>query len=324
MKSRYIDRVTLFLKSGKGGDGSASFRREKFVPRGGPDGGDGGRGGHVIFRVDRTLFTMNHLRYKHHFKAENGGDGMDQKKFGRDGKDIIVMVPPGTVVFDKEENEVLEILDGEYIFLKGGRGGRGNVHFKSAVNRAPRRTEKGRPGEEEEVVLELRLIADVGLVGLPNAGKSTFLKAVTHANPKIADYPFTTLEPNLGILSDGTKVIRIADIPGIIEGASEGRGLGNRFLKHISRVNVILCIIDITDENPMDTYKTLIKELENYDRKLLRKKRIVVFNKTDLLNGDKPVVKNIKELDVEYTFASLLNNDNGGVEDILFREIYAV
>lgn len=322
MKSRYIDRVTLFLKSGKGGDGSASFRREKYIPRGGPDGGDGGRGGHVVFKVDRTMFTLNHLRYKHHFRAEDGENGMDQKKFGRDGKDAVIMVPPGTVVTDKEGNELLEALEGEYVFLKGGRGGRGNVHFKSSVNRAPRRTEKGREGEEEEILLELRLIADVGLVGLPNAGKSTFLKSVTHANPKIADYPFTTLEPNLGILSDGTRVIRIADIPGIIEGASEGRGLGNRFLKHISRVNVILFIIDITDEEPMETYRVLSKELENYDRKLLKKKRIVIFNKTDLLKGGKREIDGLNELDAEYTFASLLKGDNGDIESALFREIY--
>jgi len=322
MKSRYIERVTLFLKSGKGGDGSASFRREKFIPRGGPDGGDGGNGGYIIFKVDRTMFTLNHLRYKHHFKAEDGGDGSNQKKFGRDGKNIIITIPPGTIVFDKEGNEILDMLEGEYVFLKGGRGGRGNVHFKSSVNRSPRRSEKGREGEEEEILLELRLIADVGLVGLPNAGKSTFLKSVTHANPKIADYPFTTLEPNLGILSDGIKVIRIADIPGIIEGASEGKGLGNKFLKHISRVNIIIFIIDINDKNPMKTYETLLTELENYDRKLMKKKRIVIFNKIDLLNGKRTSVKGIEKIDAEWTFASLLKGENGDIERMLFREMF--
>ncbi|MEJ5306737.1 MAG: GTPase ObgE [candidate division WOR-3 bacterium] len=319
MKSKYIDRVTLFLQSGKGGDGSCSFRREIYVPKGGPDGGDGGKGGDVIFRVNKRLFTLNHLRYKHHFRAEDGENGKGQQKHGRDGKDVVIEVPPGTVILDKMGNELNELLEGEIVFLRGGRGGRGNVHFKSSVNQAPRRFEKGKNGESEEVILELRLIADVGLVGLPNAGKSTFLKVVTKANPKIADYPFTTLEPNLGILTDGIKIVRIADIPGIIEGASEGKGLGNRFLKHISRVNILVFVIDITGDIEK-TYKILLSELENYDRRLLKKKRIVLFNKTDLLENKNIKVGEIFK-DVKYTFASLINNDTGNIEDIILKEI---
>ncbi len=320
MKSKYLDRVTLFLRSGKGGDGSCSFRREKFVPKGGPDGGDGGRGGNVIFRVNRNLFTLNHLRYKHHFKAEDGQNGMSQKRHGRDGKDIIIDVPPGTVILDKEGNELNELIDGEIIFLKGGRGGRGNVHFKSSVNQTPRRFEKGKEGEEYEVVLELRLIADVGLVGLPNAGKSTFLKVVTKSNPKIADYPFTTLEPNLGILTNGIKIIRIADIPGIIEGASEGKGLGNKFLKHISRVNILVFVIDVSTDYEK-TYRILLNELEKYDRRLLKKKRIVLFNKKDLLPFDKKIDVGEMFQEVDYTFSSLINGDTGGIENIILNNM---
>lgn len=316
MKSKYIDRVTLFLRSGKGGDGSCSFRREKFVPKGGPDGGDGGKGGDVIFRVNRNLFTLNHLRYKHHFTAEDGQNGMSQKKHGRDGKDIIIDIPPGTVILDKEGNELNELIEGEIVFLKGGKGGRGNVHFKSSVNQTPRRFEKGKEGEEYEVVLELRLIADVGLVGLPNAGKSTFLKVITKSNPKIADYPFTTLEPNLGILTDGIKIIRIADIPGIVEGASEGRGLGNKFLKHISRVNILLFVIDVSTDYE-ETYRILLNELEKYDRRLLKKKRIVLFNKKDLLPFDKKIDVGKMFNNVDYTFSSLINGDTGGIENII-------
>lgn len=319
MKSKYLDRVTLFLQSGKGGDGSCSFRRESFVPKGGPDGGDGGKGGDVIFRVNKRLFTLNHFRYKHHFKAENGENGKSRKKHGKDGKDVIIDVPPGTVILDKNGNELNELIEGEIVFLRGGRGGRGNVHFKSSVNQAPRRFEKGKEGENEEVILELRLIADVGLVGLPNAGKSTFLKVVTKSNPKIADYPFTTLEPNLGVLTDGVKIVRIADIPGIIEGASEGKGLGNRFLKHISRVNILVFIIDVTTDIEK-TYSILLNELEKYDRKLMKKKRIVLLNKIDLLEGKRFDVGEIFK-DVKYTFASLINNDTGNIENIILNQM---
>lgn len=322
MKSRYIDFVTLYIRSGRGGNGSMSFRREKYIPLGGPDGGDGGKGGDIIFRVNRNIFTLNHLRYTHHLFAEDGGGGQRQKMHGKDGENVVIEVPPGTVVMDLEKNEILELMEGDYTYLEGGRGGRGNVHFKSSVNRTPQGAEKGRPGKEEQIILELRLIADVGLVGMPNAGKSTFLKTVTNANPKIADYPFTTLEPNLGILSDGVNIVRIADIPGIIEGAAQGRGLGNRFLKHISRVRLLLFMVDISSEDPLEVYKTLTEELSGYDKKLLRKKRILVFNKTDLVSGKRLEEISRIKFDVPVVFTSLINGDKGNVENLIIAELY--
>jgi len=221
-----------------------------------------------------------------------------------------------------DKNEILGLMDGDYVYLEGGRGGRGNVHFKSSVNRTPEGAEKGRPGKEEQIILELRLIADVGLVGMPNAGKSTFLKSITNANPKIADYPFTTLEPNLGILSDGYKIVRIADIPGIIEGAAQGKGLGNRFLKHISRVKILVFMVDLSADDPIAIYKTLIDELADYDKKLLKKKRILVLNKTDLIKKKKlDEIKNLK-FDAPVTFTSLINGENGEIEKLIMTELY--
>ncbi len=322
MKNKFLDRVTLFLKAGDGGNGAATFRREKYVRKGGPDGGDGGKGGDIIFKVNKSLLTLNHLRHSHHFTAENGEKGMGRKKHGKNGKDIIIEVPPGTVIIDENNLEVLDLLEGEYVFLKGGEGGKGNVHFKSSVNRAPRKFTYGKEGEKEKVILELRLIADIGLVGKPNAGKSTFLKTITKANPEIADYPFTTLVPNLGVYNDGIHIIRIADIPGIIEGASDGKGLGARFLKHISRVKVLLFIIDISEENPIETYHLLLKELEQYSKKLLRRKRILLFNKIDKINKDKMDYIKKKNLRVEYTFSSLINNNTGNIEELLIQSIY--
>lgn len=316
-----IDRVTLFVSSGKGGDGSASLRREAFVRKGGPDGGDGGDGGSIIFEVDRNLMTLNHLRYTHHFRAENGDNGSQVKRHGKNGADIIIQVPPGTVIIDKEGNEIKDLIDGKYVLLKGGKGGKGNVHFKSSTNRTPRKFTKGQPGESEEIILEMRIIADVGLVGKPNAGKSTLLKTLTKAKPKIADYPFTTLEPNLGILNDGFQAIRIADIPGLIEGASAGKGLGIRFLKHISRVKLLLFVIDINEKDPEEVYELLKGELAGFDRKLMRRKRIILFNKTDKV--DKKKIAEIKkmEFDCEYTFSSLIKGETGNIESLIMKNL---
>ena len=322
MKNNFLDRVTLFLRSGNGGNGAATFRREKFVRRGGPDGGDGGKGGDIIFRVNKTLFTLNHFRNTHHFTAENGEKGMSKQMSGKSGADIIIEVPPGTVVIDENNLEILDLIEGDYVFLKGGEGGKGNVHYKSSTNRSPRKYTYGKEGIAEKVLLELRIIADVGLVGKPNAGKSTFLSKITNANPNIANYPFTTLVPNLGILSDGVNTIRIADIPGIIEGASIGKGLGIRFLKHISRVKVLLFIIDISDKDPIGTYETLIKELNSFNKKLLRKKRIILFNKIDKVDESK--IEEIKRSSIkeQFVFASLINDQIGDIDKLLMEMIY--
>ncbi|MFO8061526.1 MAG: GTPase ObgE [bacterium] len=322
MTGRLIDRVTLFLKSGKGGDGKTSLHSEKFVRKGGPDGGDGGRGGDVVFKVNDSMFTLNHLRNKHHFKAQDGESGRSRKQHGADGADTVIEVPPGTVVLDNEGNEIMDLTEGAYTFLKGGDGGMGNVHFKSSTNRTPRKSTKGYEGESEKVILELRIIADVGLAGKPNAGKSTFLSVVTKASPKIDSYPFTTLRPNLGVYSDDVHSIRIADIPGIIEGASKGRGLGYQFLQHITRVSLIVFIIDITEDDVLETYETLKREIEEYSAKMKNKERLILFNKTDLVSESR--ISEIKQMDipVEHTFSSLKNSDTGNIEQMIMEKLY--
>ncbi|MBQ3671665.1 MAG: GTPase ObgE [Treponema sp.] len=285
---QFADEAVIEVSSGKGGNGCISFRREKYIPNGGPNGGDGGRGGDVVFCVRRNLRTLADLRYRHFFKAKNGGDGMGWNRYGADGEDIVIMVPPGTAIRDGETNELIkefttESEDERFVFLKGGNGGWGNVHFKSSTNQAPRKANPGQPGETRKLLLELSIMADIGLVGFPNAGKSTLLDAFTAARPKIAPYPFTTKIPNLGVLraSDERDVI-IADIPGIIEGASEGRGLGIRFLKHISRTAGLLFMIDASDPDCRTAYKTLCAELGGYSQELLSKPRIVLCNKIDI------------------------------------------
>ncbi len=314
MKVNLTDKITLFLQSGSGGNGAISFRREKFIRKGGPNGGDGGDGGKVIFNVNRKLITLNHLRFKHHHRAGNGENGRTADKHGKNGKNIIIDVPPGTVIMDDEGHEILNLIEGKIVFLKGGTGGMGNSNFKSATNRTPRKATKVNPGKDEKVVLELRLIADVGLVGKPNAGKSTLLEKLTGSHPEIAPYPFTTLNPNLGVLSDGIKTIRIADIPGIIEGASNGKGLGFSFLKHIQRVKMIVFVIDISSEDPFSIYEVLKDELIKFNKKLLNKKHLILMNKTDLVDKDKE--NKMKGLfnECELCFSSLINNDTGGVE----------
>ena len=283
----FIDHIKIFCKSGNGGRGSSSFRREKFVPLGGPDGGDGGKGGDIILKGNSQLWTLLHLRYTKHLKAENGEGGQGNKKHGKNGKDIIIEVPLGTIAKSAESNNIfVEILshNEEKILLEGGIGGLGNVHFKTSTKQAPQYSQPGIKGIEEWINLELKVLADVGLVGFPNAGKSTLLSSISKAKPKIGDYPFTTLTPNLGVIpfKDNLSFI-MADIPGIIEGASEGKGLGIRFLRHIERNSILLFIIPV-DSNINNEFKLLYRELENYNKELLKKKIIIAISKCDTVS----------------------------------------
>jgi GTP-binding protein len=283
----FLDRVKIWVHAGDGGDGAATFRREAHVPRGGPDGGDGGRGGSIRLRVDAGQTTLRDFRYTHHFRSDAGGRGLGSRKHGKAGDDLVLTVPPGTAVFDDADGSLIADLveaGQEALIARGGRGGLGNTHFKTSTHQAPRHAQKGEPGEERWLRLELRLIADVGLVGLPNAGKSTLLAALTAATPKIADYPFTTLEPNLGVLDlDGEDERRptIADVPGLIEGASQGAGLGHAFLRHVERTRILVQVVDGSDRDPEWAYGVIRDELEAHDPALLAKPTLVAFNKID-------------------------------------------
>ena len=286
---KFLDEAKIYLESGKGGAGCVSFRREKYINMGGPNGGDGGRGGHIIFECVENLNTLIDFRYTQHFRAEVGHHGQGSNKFGKNGKDLVVKVPLGTVVLDEDKETVLAdmMTSGERrIFLKGGDGGFGNVHFKSSTNRAPRKSLPGWPGDECSVWLRLKLIADSGLIGLPNAGKSTFLSAVSRAKPKIADYPFTTLVPNLGVIYIYDNEFVMADIPGLIEGAHEGHGLGTRFLGHVERTSALLHLIDMTQDDIVDAYKTIRNELEAYGSELAKKPEVIALNKMDALGQE--------------------------------------
>jgi len=282
---RFADEAIIEVSSGSGGNGCASFRREKYVPMGGPSGGDGGRGGDVIFTVRRNLRTLAHLRFKHSFKAENGRDGEGQGRYGQQGADVVIPLPPGSLLRSIDTEEIIHDFTKEqedFIFLKGGNGGWGNIHFKSSVNQAPRKALPGKPGQTIKVKVELQIIADIGLVGFPNAGKSSLLDRFTNARPKIAAYPFTTKIPNLGVLNAGDKDIVIADIPGLIEGASKGAGLGIRFLKHISRTAALAFLVDLSEDNYLDAFDILLNELGSFSDDLIQKKRLLVGTKTDL------------------------------------------
>ncbi len=280
----FVDETDIVVSSGKGGNGCISFRREKYVPRGGPDGGDGGIGGDVVFKVKANLKTLSRIKSTRTFKAENGRPGEGRRKHGKNGQDVVIFVPPGTVIRDRESRKVLKDLGtaDEWIFLKGGKGGKGNWHFRNSIRQAPRFAQEGIPGEEREVIVEMNIIADIGFVGFPNAGKSSLLAALTNAHPKVADYPFTTKIPNLGVADIGFTDCILADIPGIIEGASHGAGLGFQFLKHISRTKGLAFIIDLADEDPAASYATLMEELAEYNPELIHKPRIVVGSKSDL------------------------------------------
>jgi GTPase len=287
---KFLDQVKIYIKAGNGGDGSPSFRREKFIEYGGPDGGDGGNGGSVIFKAERNLNTLIDYRYQQHHKAKRGDNGSGQNRTGKSGDNLVLKVPLGTQVFE-EDNKTLIFdfikIGEEFVAAAGGKGGLGNTRFKSSTNRAPKKFTKGTPGEEFTIWLQLKTIADIGIIGLPNAGKSSLLAAITNANPKIANYEFTTLNPNLGVASYDDKEITIADIPGLIEGAHKGTGLGIQFLKHVERCKSLLHMIDITKDDIEESYNQVKTELKNYSSKLSKKKELIVLNKTDLIDQKK-------------------------------------
>lgn len=294
----FIDTAEIFVKAGNGGDGSVAFRREKYIPKGGPWGGNGGKGGDVIVQVDANLHTLLDFRYNKKYIAENGKNGAKALKDGKSGADLIIKVPKGTLIIDKESSKVIFDLDeedSEFVIAKGGKGGKGNSNFATSTNQTPRYAESGKSGDELFIKLELKLIADVGLVGFPNAGKSTLISKVSAAKPKIADYPFTTLKPNLGIVKyRDFNSFTIADIPGIIEGAHLGKGLGHKFLKHIERTELLLVIIDSTSENIKKDYEVLLSELNSYSNYLSKKKKIIGISKIDLLSPEELKKLNIK------------------------------
>ena len=293
----FVDRIKVELVAGNGGNGISSFRREKYVEFGGPDGGDGGDGGSIILLAEPNLNTLIDFRFTQHFKAERGQNGMGKKKSGKSGKNLILKVPIGTQIFEEDNNTLIEDLktEGQKIILaKGGKKGLGNVRFKSSTNRAPRKKTEGEEGESFWIWLQLKVIADIGIIGMPNVGKSSLLSALTKAKPKIANYPFTTIDPNLGVTSYDDKEVTLADIPGLIEGAHEGVGLGDKFLRHIERCKSLIHIIDITHENILENYLKIRKELSKYSKNLIKKKEIVVFNKIDAVK-DNEVKKKIND-----------------------------
>ena len=297
----FVDRAKIFIKSGKGGDGAVTFRREPFVPEGGPNGGDGGRGGDVIFMADRNLRTLMDFKYKRKYEAESGQNGMKYKRFGKAGENLIIKVPVGTMVIDEETGHLMKDLveDGDsFVAAKGGRGGRGNVHFKNSVRQAPNFAEAGGAAKERTIILEMKLIADVGLVGFPNVGKSSLLSAATSAQPKIANYHFTTIDPNLGVVQLHDTSFVMADIAGIIEGASEGLGLGFKFLKHIERTKVLIHVVDVSGcegRDPKEDFDKINRELEAYSPRILKKPQIVAANKIDQIEEDDPKFIEFKE-----------------------------
>jgi GTP-binding protein len=331
----FIDYTEIYVKAGDGGDGLVSFRREKYVPKGGPSGGNGGRGGDVIIQARHNLYTLLDFRYKKNYKASDGKIGGSSLKDGKSGEDIIIKVPVGTIIKDAETGKIISDLDydgKEIIIVKGGKGGKGNSNFATSTNQAPRYAEPGKPGEEKSIALELKLIADVGLVGFPNAGKSTLISIISAAKPKIADYPFTTLEPVLGIVRyKDYQSFTVADIPGIIEGAHEGKGLGHKFLRHIERTKILLFLIEATSQNFQKDYNVLLNEINSYSPLLAKKMKIAALSKTDLIedselkklakkkikNSDSPLIlfssatgKGVKEL-IDYLWHAL---NNGVVE----------
>ena len=293
---KFLDQAKIYIKAGNGGSGSAHFRREKFVEYGGPDGGDGGNGGSIIFVSERNLNTLIDFRYSQHFKAEHGYGGSKRNKTGARGKDLIIKVPVGTQIYEEDNNTLIYDFvknNEKYILASGGRGGLGNVRFKSSTNRAPTKKTKGKIGEEFWIWLQLKVIADIGIIGLPNAGKSSLLSSITKARPKIASYPFTTINPNLGVSYYDGKEITLADIPGLVEGAHKGVGLGDKFLRHIERCKILLHLVDLSEDDLLENYLKIRNELSKYDNILSKKKEIILFNKSDLLEK-KDIEKKLK------------------------------
>lgn len=328
MQSNFVDYVKIYCKSGHGGAGSAHLHREKFITKGGPDGGDGGRGGHIIMKGSSNQWTLLPLRYTRHLSAENGGNGGKSRSTGADGKDVIIEVPIGTIAKDEEGNFLGEIIeDGQQlVLLEGGKGGLGNWNFRSSTNQTPRYAQPGLPGIELPIVLELKILADVGLVGFPNAGKSTLLSVVSAAKPKIADYAFTTLTPNLGIVEyRNHQSFVMADIPGIIEGAAEGKGLGHRFLRHIERNSVLLFIVPADSDDHSNEYKILINELKKYNPELLDKGRVLAISKSDMLDEElKSEIAETLPKDIPHLFFSSVSHQGlTELKDLLWNEINA-
>jgi len=326
---KFLDQAKIYVKAGNGGSGSASFRREKFIEFGGPDGGDGGRGGSIVFAVDKNLNTLIDFRYQQHFKAEKGQDGKGKKKTGKNGKDLILKVPIGTQVLEEDNNTLIEDLttpEQKIIIANGGKGGLGNVRFKSSTNRAPRKKTYGDKGESFCIWLQLKVIADIGIIGMPNSGKSSLLSVLTSARPKIANYPFTTINPNLGVTNYDNKEVTLADIPGLIEGAHEGIGLGDKFLRHIERCKSILHLIDITNDNLLENYSKVRKELFKYSHKLVKKREIIVFNKIDMINEEeinkKIDIFNKKIKKKIYTISALKNKNLVTIKKVLINNAY--
>ena len=311
---KFLDQAKIYIKAGNGGSGSASFRREKFIEFGGPDGGDGGDGGSVIIESDRNLNTLIDFRYAQHFKAQHGKNGSKRNRTGANGENLILKVPVGTQIYEEDNNTLIYDFTKNkerYLVASGGKGGLGNVRFKSSVNRAPKKKTNGKNGEEFWIWLQLKVIADIGIIGKPNAGKSSLLSALTRAKPKIANYPFTTLNPNLGVTYYDRKEVTLADIPGLVEGAHKGIGLGDKFLRHIERCKVLLHLIDLSENNLEKTYKEITKELSSYDKKLSKKKEIILFNKSDLFDNDeiKKKIKNFKKkINAKYEIISVFSS----------------
>ena len=313
---KFLDQVKIYIKAGNGGDGSPSFRREKFIEFGGPDGGDGGRGGSIILKAEQNLNTLIDYRYQQHHKAQRGENGAGQNRTGKGGENLILKVPLGTQVFE-EDNKTLIYdftkIGEEFVAANGGKGGLGNTRFKSSTNRAPRKKTEGKNGEEFWIWLQLKIIADIGIVGLPNAGKSSLLAALTRAKPKIANYPFTTINPNLGVTYYNNKEVTLADIPGLVEGAHKGVGLGDKFLRHIERCKTLIHLIDISEEDVLENYLKVRNELSKYDKRILKKEEVVVFNKIDLIDrktADKKLKNFKKKFKKNFETISLITNKN--------------
>ena len=323
---KFLDQAKIYIKAGDGGSGSASFRREKFIEFGGPDGGDGGDGGSIIFESDRNLNTLIDFRYSQHFKAQPGKPGSKRNRTGANGKDLVLKVPVGTQLYEEDNNTLIYDFTKnkeKYLVASGGKGGLGNVRFKSSTNRAPKKKTVGKNGEEFWIWLQLKVIADIGIIGKPNAGKSSLLAALTRAKPKIANYPFTTINPNLGVTYYDGKELTLADIPGLVEGAHKGVGLGDKFLRHIERCKILLHLIDLSENDLVKTYKQIIKELSSYDKRMNQKKEIIFFNKSDLFENKEIKIKLEefkKNIDNKYEIISVFSNkDIQKIKRILIR-----